>query len=146
MPLTIEQREDLVNRLIGGQTPAGIATAMHIGIRTVYRLKKKFLQPDGSYIVTAPKRVPKESITREQLLVISEIVTDNPKIRLHELKSKAIAEGIFEADQYPDTSTVYRRLRALGFHWGQARFDHPRASEAWFNSNAAASNRLNNEA
>ena len=51
-PLTFEQRQELVNRINGGQRiggPTGIAAEMKISVKTIYRLRAKFTLADGSF-------------------------------------------------------------------------------------------------
>ena len=89
MALTPAQRTELQNRFMTNQSAKSIAKTMAIHPRTVYRLKRKWVQPDGSYIATALKRLPRQTIDRQQLLDLSEIVRENPKISLRELRERA---------------------------------------------------------
>ena len=69
-PLTFEQRQELVNRINGGQRiggPTGIAAEMKIAVKTIYRLKEKFTQPDGSFEAQAAVVARKQAFTRETL-------------------------------------------------------------------------------
>ena len=123
-------RNDIATRLTTGQKPKDIAEALNISSKTIYRYKKTFLRDakDNSYIAPEIKATPRESISREQLLALSDIMTQNSKITLKELMYKAIHDNIFESeDTAPDTSTVYRRLVKLGYKWQKPKYSDPRA-------------------
>ena len=126
MPLSSEQREELQNRFTANQPVKGITETMG-----VYRLKRQWVQPDGTYVATDLQRVPKQSIDRQQLLDLSEIVRKSPKISLRELRQQSIEDGIFDSsDSAPDKSTIFRRLKTLGYVWKKARFEDPRAKRS----------------
>ena len=74
-PLSFEKRQELVNRINGGQRisgPTGIAAEMGIAVKTIYRLKAKFTQADGSFEVQAAAVAKKQAFTRETLVEISQ--------------------------------------------------------------------------
>ena len=97
MPLSLEQREELQNRFTANQPVKGITETMGIHPRTVYRLRREFKQADGSYVAADLQRVPKQSINRQQLLDLSDLVRNNPKISLRELRQQSIEDGIFDS-------------------------------------------------
>ena len=73
-PLSLERRQELVNRIAGGQRisgPNGIAAEMGISVKTVYRLKARFQQDDGSYEAAPAAIGKKKAFTRETLVEIS---------------------------------------------------------------------------
>jgi transposase len=119
-------REDIASRLNGGQPPSLIAKALEINKKTVYRLKKAFYDIETqSYTAVPAKRGSKGRINREQLVRISQIMQANSKTTLEELAEKAVEEGIFTAECLPDTSTIYRALRRVGFTWRKPKFVDP---------------------
>ena len=127
MALTPAQRTELQNRFMTNQSAKSIAKTMAIHPRTVYRLKRKWVQPDGSYrycFKTTPK-------TDYRWTAITGSVRDNPKISLRELREKSIDDGIFDSSaSAPDKSTIFRRLKTLGYVWKRARFEDPRAKRS----------------
>ena len=133
MPLKHSQdvRNDIATRLTAGQKPKDIAEALDISSKTIYRYKKSFLRDGDTYVAPEIKSTPRECISREQLLALSDIMHNNPKITLKELLQKAIEDNIFDsAETAPDTSTVYRRLVKLGYKWQKPKYSDPRAKRS----------------
>jgi len=103
--------------------------------------EKEFVQVDFSARCIAPlieeprllslsriHRTPKQTISREQLLAVADIMSTTPKTTLKELRAQAIENKIFESEKKaPDQSTIYRRLQQLGFKWQKPRYSDPRA-------------------
>jgi len=130
-PLILERRQELINRISGGQRisgPTGIAAEMDVSIKTVYRLKKRFEQDDGSYIVEPAVVARKRGLTREALVNLSQWLQDAPKLTLKEMRLKLVTEGFYSSlEEVPDQSTLWRRLKSMGFDWRQPRYSDPRA-------------------
>ena len=96
MPSTsFDQRQDIAVRLTGGQTAKSIASTLGLSVKTVYRLRKQFKQPDGSLEAVAASNAPKQAFNREQLVEISQWLTAEPKLTLKELREKAVTEGFY---------------------------------------------------
>ena len=82
-------RTDIATRLTGGQSLPAIATALDISLKTVYRLKKTFLKD------AVPKnKTPKQTISREQLLAVADIMSTTPKTTLKELRLKTKSSSL----------------------------------------------------
>ena len=130
-PLTFEQRQELVNRINGGQRiggPTGIAAEMRIAVKTIYRLKEKFTQPDGSFEAQAADIARKQAFTRETLVEISQWLQAEPKLTLKELRERLVEQGIYGSlDSVPDASTLWRQLKSMGFDWRKPKYSDPRA-------------------
>ena len=125
--IPFDQRQDVAVRLTGGQTTTSIATTLGIGVKTVYRLRKQFKLPDGSFEAFAASKATKQAFNREQLVEISQWLTAEPKLTLKELREKAVTEGFYDSlQEVPDQSTLYRQLKKLGFNWGKVRYNDPR--------------------
>jgi transposase len=120
-PLSLVKRQEIVNRVSGGQRisgPAGIAKQMGVSIKTIYKLLRSFKQQDGSYIVTPARIARKQSLTREHLVFLSETLQASPKMTLAELRQQLVNEGHFTTlDDVPDSSTIWRRLQLMGFQY-----------------------------
>lgn len=94
----------------------------------MYRLRRQFRQADGSFQAVAASVANKQALSREQLVEISQWLQDEPKLTLTELRQKTVDEDFFGSlDDVPDQSTLYRQLKAMGFHWGKVRYSTPRA-------------------
>ena len=94
-PLSFEKRQELVNRINGGQRisgPTGIAAEMGIAVKTIYRLKAKFTQADGSFEVQAAAVAKKQAFTRETLVEISQWLQAEPKLTLKELRERLVEQ------------------------------------------------------
>ena len=130
-PLILERRQELINRISSGQQisgPNGIAAEMGVAIKTVYRLKKRFEQDDGSYIVEPADVAKKQALTREALVSLSQWLQEAPKLTLKEMRLKLVTEGFYSSlEEVPDASTLWRRLQSMGFDWRKPRYGDPRA-------------------
>ena len=130
-PLSFEKRQELVNRINGGQRisgPNGIAAEMGIAVKTIYRLKAKFTQADGSFEVQAAAVAKKQAFTRETLVEISQWLQAEPKLTLKELRERLVEQGIYGSlDSVPDASTLWRQLKIMGFDWRKPKYSDPRA-------------------
>jgi hypothetical protein len=69
-PITFEIRQEIANRLMGGQTAKGIGADLNIALKTVYRLKAQFLEEDGTYVAVPGKLAIKQAFTRDQLVLV----------------------------------------------------------------------------
>ena len=130
MPFSIsdEVRIDVATRLSGGQLPKAISESLNIALKTVYRLKKSFVRDGENFIAAPTGKIARESINREQLLALAEIMNKNSKTTMKELREQAISSAIFaNTESAPDQSTIYRRLRTMGYKWQKPRFSDPRA-------------------
>jgi transposase len=120
-PLSLVKRQEIVNRVTGGQRvsgPAGIAKEMGVSVKTIYKLLRQFRLEDGSYLVTPARIARKQSLTREHLVFLSETLQASPKLTLAELRAKLVSEGHFTTlANVPDSSTIWRRLQLMGFQW-----------------------------
>ena len=117
-PITFDVREDVANRLMGGQTPKGISKDLGISLKTIYRLKGKFQQEDGTYLALPAEVASTRAFSRETLVQISEWLVAEPKLTLREIKEKLVTEGLYNSiEEVPDASTLWRRLRSMGFSW-----------------------------
>lgn len=129
--MILERRQELINRISGGQQisgPNGIAAEMKVSIKTVYRLKKRFEQNDGSYSVEPAAVARKRGLTREALVNLSQWLDYAPKITLKEMRLKLVTDGFYSSlEEVPDQSTLWRRLKSMGFDWRQPRYSDPRA-------------------
>ena len=126
--LSLQTRQDIATRLGGGQTPRSIAETLHVGLKTVYRLRRAFRQPDGSFQAVAANMATKQAFTREQLVECAGWLQEEPKLTLAELLDKAVAEGFFaNVGEAPDESTLWRNLKRMGFKWKQPKYSDPRA-------------------
>ena len=87
MPFSIsdEVRTDVDTRLSGGQSPKAISDALNIALKTVYRLKKSFVRDGENFIAAPTGKIARESINREQLLALAEIMNKNSKTTMKEL-------------------------------------------------------------
>ena len=45
--LTVVRREELVRRVAAGETPRGVATAVGVSLRTVYKWLSRHMKGDG---------------------------------------------------------------------------------------------------
>ena len=81
-PVPLPVREDIANRLMGGQTPKGISKDLGISLKTVYRLKGKFQQDDGTYLALPAEVASARAFTRDTLVQISEWLVAEPKLTL----------------------------------------------------------------
>lgn len=130
-PVSFARRQDIAVRLTGGQQPSSIATILGVGVKTVYRLRRQFRQPDGTFQAVAASVATKEAFSREQLVEVSEWLTAEPKLTLAELRQKTVDEGFFGTlEEVPDQSTLYRQLKKMGFNWGKVRYSDPRAKRS----------------
>jgi transposase len=130
-PITFDVREDIANRLASGQRPAGIAAELSIAVKTVYRLKKKFQQEDGTFEAIPASIAAKRSFNRDTLVQISEWLVAEPKLTLSEMRRKLVSEGLYEnIEEVPDASTLYRVLKTLGFDWKRPVYSDPRAKRS----------------
>ena len=113
-PVTFSVREDIANRLMGGQKPKGISKDLGISLKTIYRLKAKFQQIDGSYEAVPAEIASTRAFSRETLVQISEWLVAEPKITLNEITLKLVTEGLYNnIDDVPNASTLWRRLRSI---------------------------------
>ena len=120
MPTSFDQRQDIAVCLTGDQTAKSIASTLGLSVKTVYRLRKQFKQPDGSLEAVAASNAPKQAFNREQLVEISQWLTAEPNVTLKELREKAVTEGFYDSlQEVPDQSTLYRQLKKLGFNWSK---------------------------
>ena len=130
-PLSLERRQELVNRINGGQIisgPNGISAEMGISVKTIYRLKSKFTQPDGSYEAQPAAIAMKQALTRDTLVELSQWLQAEPKLTLKELREKLVEEKIYDSlKNVPDASTLWRQLQTMGFDWRKPRYSDPRA-------------------
>ena len=76
-----------------------------------------------------PARIArKQSLTRAHLVYLSETLQASPKLTLAELRQALVDDGHFGTlDDVPDSSTIWRRLKTLGFTWGKPTYSDPRA-------------------
>jgi transposase len=126
--ISFDVRQDVATRLTAGQTPKSISETLTISLKTVYRLKRAFRQPDGTYLAAAASVSTKQAFDRDQLVQISEWLLDEPKLTLAELRQKAVTEECYDSiDAVPDQSTLYRQLKRMGFNWGRVKYSDPRA-------------------
>ena len=124
-------REDIANRLMGGQTPKGISKDLGISLKTIYRLKGKFQQEDGTYVALPAEVASTRAFTRDTLVQISEWLVAEPKITLKEITLKLVTEGLYNSiEEVPDASTLWRRLRSMGFSWRKPVYSDPRAKRS----------------
>lgn len=124
----MEKREEICTRLTGGQSVAGIAQAMGLNRRTVYRLKKRFAQPNGQFTAVAPQSQPRRSIDRGVLIKISGwLSNENSKMTLEEVQKRLVEDDDFKEEDVPHTSTIWRRLKSMGFAFRQAKYEDQRA-------------------
>ena len=111
-------REDVARRLTGGQTIESISATLGIPVRTLYRMKKRFARYDGGQRFESEQKLNKRvvpKITRDQIEQMSDIMANNSKITLTELRQKAIDDGIFlNAAEAPDISTIYKKITPWG--------------------------------
>ena len=122
-------REQIANRLNGGQGVKGVAAEMNISLITMYRLAAQFRREDGMYDAVPAQVSHKEKISREQLLAMTQIVEGTPKITLQELAKQAVQDGVFQsAETVPHISTIHRALVRVGFKWQKPRYSDPRSS------------------
>ena len=130
-PLTLQKRQEIVNRISGGQKisgPSGIAKQMNISVKTIYKLLRQFKQEDGSYLVMSARIARRQSLTRTHLVYLSETLQASPKLTLAELRAKLVSEGHFTTlANVPDSSTLWRWLKSMGFTWGKPTYSDPRA-------------------
>jgi len=127
-PYSDDVRKDVATRLSGGQPPGSIAAALGIPVRTIYRIRRNCIRQGRRFIALPLERKFRKKISREQLLLLSEIVKESPKITLAELRAQAVASRIFEStNTAPHQATIYRRLRKVGFRWQKPRYSDPRA-------------------
>jgi transposase len=130
-PLSLQKRQEIVNRVSGGQKisgPSGIAKEMGVSIKTIYKLLRQFRQEDGSYLAMPARIARRQSLLREHLVFLSETLQASPKLTLAELRAKLLSEGHFTTlDDVPDSSTIWRRLKSMGFTWGKPTYSDPRA-------------------
>ena len=130
-PVTFSVREDIANRLMGGQKPKGISKDLGISLKTIYRLKAKFQQIDGSYEAVPAEIASTRAFSRETLVQISEWLVAEPKITLKEITLKLVTEGLYNSiEEVPDASTLWRRLRSMGFSWRKPVYSDPRAKRS----------------
>jgi transposase len=130
-PVTFSVREDIANRLMGGQKPKGISKDLGISLKTIYRLKAKFQQIDGSYEAVPAEIASTRAFSRETLVQISEWLVAEPKITLNEITLKLVTEGLYNnIEEVPDASTLWRRLRSMGFSWRKPVYSDPRAKRS----------------
>ena len=116
--LTLEQREAIADRTMGGESPKSIARDVGVSSRTIYRLIHEFDElGDGHLIARPPKKKPSTSVNREQLMWMSAMMRDYPKITLREIRETAIEVGVFTEDDCPDQATIWRKLKSLGFKY-----------------------------
>jgi len=129
MPNIISQdvREQVALRLNAGSTPKMIGESLGCGVKSVYRMKKQFTFHEGNYIATPLRRTMRASITRAALVEMSQILTENPKLTLKELRDRCIEHEIFEADDAPDISSIWRRLQQLGHRYKKPIYQDDRA-------------------
>ena len=121
-------RQDVATRLSAGQSTKSIADTLNLSLKTVYRMKNSFIKDGASYVAQPREKTPKKKVKREQLVRLSEMMTNSPKTTLHELIQKAVEEGVFESlETAPDVSTVYRKLRRAGFKWQKPKYSDPRS-------------------
>jgi transposase len=124
-----ELREDIANRLNGGQGPKGIAESLNLSLRTVYRIKKSFVSDEGMFIAVPVKTKPRDKIDRDKLIQLVEMMENNPKTTLKELIGRAVEKGVFTSkESAPHISSVHRALVRIGMRWVKPHYDDPRAS------------------
>ena len=116
-------RTQIANQLNTGRMVAAIATDLGLSQQSVYRLKKKFQQGDGTFVAAPASVATKQAFSRAQLVEISQWLEAEPKLTLAELRQKAVAEGWYTSlDKVPDASTLWRQLNKLGFKWRSFSF------------------------
>ena len=126
--LSIDQRQMVTDRLMGGQSVKGISEDMGVALKTIYRLKKLFQRDDGSFEAVAARTTPKRAFDRDTLIQISMWLVESPKLTLKELRERLVSEGLYGGiEEVPDQSTLYRHLKSLGFDWKQPKYSDPRA-------------------
>lgn len=74
--LNLETRQDIATRLQAGQKPQAVAEAVGVSLKTVYRLRRKFRQPDGTLQAVAAQMATKQAFTRDQLVEIAQWLLD----------------------------------------------------------------------
>ena len=129
MPRLILQdvREQVALRLNAGQRPQDIGTALGLGLKTIYRMKKQFTLQGEEFIATPLRRTARENINRATLVEMSRLLSKSPKLTLAELRDQCVALGLFEADKAPDLSTLWRRLQKVGYRWKKPLYQDARA-------------------
>ena len=126
--LSLEKREEVANRLNGGQAVKDIASDMSLTLKTIYRLKRVFEQIDGTFIAVAGRGTPRRAFSREDLVTISQWMVNAPKLTLKEIRERLVTDELYETiDEVPDSSTLYRHLVSIGFHWKRPIYTDPRA-------------------
>jgi transposase len=92
-PVSFQRRHVIAVRLSGGQTPKAIANTLGLSVKTIYRLRRQFRQPDGTFLAVAASVATKQAFTREQLVEMSQWLEEEPKLTLNlELREKAVTE------------------------------------------------------
>ena len=105
--LSLEKREEVANRLNGGQAVKDIASDMSLTLKTIYRLKRVFEQIDGTFIAVAGHGTPRHAFSREDLVTISQWMINEPKMTLKEIRESLVTEELYETvDEVPDSSTL----------------------------------------
>jgi len=129
--ISMSVRTQIANQLNTGRMVAAIATDLGLSQQSVYRLKKKFQQGDGTFVAAPASVATKQAFSRAQLVEISQWLEAEPKLTLAELRQKAVAEGWYTSlDKVPDASTLWRQLNKLGFKWRKTKYSDPRAKRS----------------
>ncbi len=81
-PVSLENRKEISNRLMGGQPPKLIAADMKVALKTVYRLKARFEQEDGTFEAVEADVADKRAFKREELIEINQWLIAEPKLTL----------------------------------------------------------------
>jgi len=127
-PVSLENRREIANRLMGGQPAKLIAADMKVALKTVYRMKARFEQEDGTFEAAEADVADKRAFKREELVEISEWLIAEPKLTLKEIREKLVTSGLYSnIEEVPDASTVWRHLQKMGFDWRKPVYSDPRA-------------------
>jgi hypothetical protein len=88
-----------------------IASDLNIALKTVYRLRVQFTEEDGTYETVSAQMAVRQAFTRDQLVLVSSRLTDEPKLTLKEIRAKLVEEGEYsELSNVPDASTLWRQM------------------------------------
>jgi hypothetical protein len=91
-------------------------------------LKAQFTEEDGTYEAVPAQLAVKQAFTRDQLILVSGWLTDEPKLTLKEIRAKLVEEDEYDnLSNVPDTSTLWRQMKKMGFKWQRPKYSDPRA-------------------
>ena len=142
IPLSYDIRARVMKFLSDGLSAAEIARRLKISKRTVWRYKKAADAQKKS----VPKplrqggyRASVALLNRDKILKIGNILIENPKLNIKELKQKAVTLEILDQMNVPSDVTIWRAMKKLGLKFKRANYVDPQTLPSIRNSSSSSS-------